>query len=84
MFEKNLCLIVDDALVDCTETADSHLGIGLTLSQEAAQAMRGTLSATRLEAENIRFTLSLPPASLSILSSYSQKAPARVRQSHGT
>lgn len=67
-----------------TETADSHLGIGLTLSQEAAQAMRGTLSATRLEAENIRFTLSLPPASLSILSSYSQKAPARVRQSHGT
>lgn len=43
-----------------TENADSHLGIGLTLSQEAAQAMHGNLTATRPAEGMIRFTFSLP------------------------
>lgn len=41
------------------ETASSHLGIGLTLSREAANAMGGSLSAARMEPGLIRFTLSL-------------------------
>ena len=43
-----------------TETAESHLGIGLTLSQEAAQAMLGNISATHRDSESISVTLSLP------------------------
>jgi signal transduction histidine kinase len=45
-----------------SETSDSHLGIGLTLSQTAAQAMQGALTVDRPNAELIRFTLSLPRA----------------------
>lgn len=45
-----------------SETGDSHLGIGLTLSQTAAQAMHGTLTVTRPAAGLIRFTLALPRA----------------------
>lgn len=38
------------------------LGIGLTLSQTAAQAMLGTLRGTRPTIGLVRFTLSLPAA----------------------
>ena len=41
--------------------AASHLGIGLTLSRDAANAMGGTLSAEK-SGEGLRFTLALPPA----------------------
>lgn len=40
--------------------AESHLGIGLTLSQEAARAMDGTLGARWTPAGGIEFTLGLP------------------------
>jgi len=43
-----------------TETENSHLGIGLTLSREAAAAMDGSLTATRVEQGRICFILSLP------------------------
>ncbi len=43
-----------------TEMSRSHLGIGLTLSREAAQGMRGTLTAYRPDGRSVRFTLSLP------------------------
>ena len=39
--------------------AASHLGIGLTLSRDAANAMGGTLSAEKT-ADGLRFTLALP------------------------
>ncbi len=42
-----------------TETADSHLGIGLTLSRDAAHAMGGSLTVICPEKQTIRFTLSL-------------------------
>lgn len=42
-----------------TETTDAHLGIGLTLSREAAQSMHGTLTATRPARNSVCFTLSL-------------------------
>jgi two-component system sensor histidine kinase QseC len=38
---------------------DSHLGIGLTLSREAASRMGATLEARRLEPDRIEFVLSL-------------------------
>jgi signal transduction histidine kinase len=44
--------------------AGSHLGIGLTLSQEAATAMGATLRATRTDSGRIAFTLKLPPRGL--------------------
>ncbi len=43
-----------------SETGDSHLGIGLTLSQTAAHAMQGTLTASLPATGQISFTLSLP------------------------
>ncbi len=43
-----------------TRTSDSHLGIGLTLSREAAQSMQATLTPSRPTPASIRFTLSLP------------------------
>lgn len=44
-----------------TSRAESpHLGIGLTLSRDAALAMHATLTADRPDQETIRFTLSLP------------------------
>lgn len=43
-----------------TETENSHLGIGLTLSREAAAAMGGSLTASRVGHNSIRFVLSLP------------------------
>ncbi len=43
-----------------SKTGDSHLGIGLTLSQTAAQAMQGTLTASLPMPGQISFTLSLP------------------------
>lgn len=43
-----------------TESAGSHLGIGLTLSREAAHAMGGTLTASRTDGGGVTFTLSLP------------------------
>jgi two-component system sensor histidine kinase QseC len=45
-----------------TETADSHLGIGLTLSREAATAMSGKLTVNRPDVGSIAFVLSLPAA----------------------
>lgn len=45
---------------DHSRTESTHLGIGLTLSREAAQAMRGTLTADRPDEGSIRFTFSLP------------------------
>ena len=42
------------------ETSSSHLGIGLTLSSEAASAMGGSLTAARVEPGLVRFTLSMP------------------------
>ena len=45
-----------------TKTTDSHLGIGLTLSREAAGAMGGSLTASIAEQGRICFTLSLPAA----------------------
>ena len=42
-----------------TETQNSHLGIGLTLSREAAQSMHGTLTASRSNPGSISLTLSL-------------------------
>lgn len=47
---------------DPSRTSSSHLGIGLTLSREAASAMSATLTATRLEKGLIRFHLALPAA----------------------
>ncbi|MFD2257295.1 sensor histidine kinase [Luteolibacter algae] len=44
------------------ESMNPHLGIGLTLSQNAAQAMSGSLRATRPADHLISFTLSLPLA----------------------
>ncbi len=41
--------------------AESHLGIGLTLSQEAARAMGGTLRARKV-GDDLEFTLALPAA----------------------
>lgn len=43
-----------------SETGDSHLGIGLTLSQTAAHAIQGTLTASLPSPGRICFTLSLP------------------------
>ena len=43
-----------------SDSGDSHLGIGLTLSQTAAQAMQGTLTASLPATGRISFTLSLP------------------------
>ena len=43
-----------------SETGGSHLGIGLTLSQTAAEAMQGTLTASLPATGRISFTLSLP------------------------
>ena len=40
--------------------AASHLGIGLTLSREAARTMGGNLTASRASETEIAFTLSLP------------------------
>lgn len=40
--------------------SESHLGIGLTLSQEAARVMDGTLSARWTDGGGIEFTLGLP------------------------
>ena len=45
-----------------TENSGSHLGIGLTLSREAAEAMNATLTADMPDKESIRFTLSMPSA----------------------
>jgi signal transduction histidine kinase len=45
---------------DPSRTGNDHLGIGLTLSREAAEAMRATLSVDRPDRETIRFTLSIP------------------------
>ena len=45
-----------------TENGGSHLGIGLTLSREAAEAMNATLTADMPDKESIRFTLSMPSA----------------------
>ncbi|QTN31567.1 hypothetical protein HZ994_04245 [Akkermansiaceae bacterium] len=47
---------------DASRTSSAHLGIGLTLSREAAEAMRATLTADIPEKGCIRFTLSLPGA----------------------
>lgn len=47
---------------DPSRTETDHLGIGLTLSREAAAAMHATLTADRPESGTIRFTLSLPGA----------------------
>lgn len=47
---------------DPSRSAPDHLGIGLTLSREAAEAMHSTLTADRPDQETIRFTLSLPQA----------------------
>jgi signal transduction histidine kinase len=47
---------------DPSRSAPDHLGIGLTLSREAAEAMHGTLTADRPDQGSIRFTLSLPQA----------------------
>ena len=44
------------------ETPNSHLGIGLTLSRDAAIAMHATLNTDRPDEASIRFTLSLPQA----------------------
>jgi signal transduction histidine kinase len=41
--------------------SESHLGIGLTLSQEAARAMDGTLIARWTDQGWIEFVFSLPP-----------------------
>ena len=43
-----------------TETGNSHLGIGLTLSREAASAMGGRLTAALTAKDCVCFTLSLP------------------------
>lgn len=47
---------------DPSRTESDHLGIGLTLSREAAEAMRATLTADMPDEGSIRFTLSLPGA----------------------
>jgi len=48
---------------DQSRTESAHLGIGLTLSREAASAMGGSLTATCVKPGVVRFTLSLPAAS---------------------
>jgi len=45
---------------DPSRTESTHLGIGLTLSREAAEAMQATLTADLPDSKTIRFTLSLP------------------------
>jgi signal transduction histidine kinase len=45
---------------DPSRTETDHLGIGLTLSREAAEVMHATLTADQPDSRTIRFTLSLP------------------------
>lgn len=45
---------------DSARTTNTHLGIGLTLSREAASAMSGSLTASRPTDNLVRFSLHLP------------------------
>lgn len=47
---------------ETSRSESNHLGIGLTLSREAAESMKSTLTADFPEEKTIRFTLSLPRA----------------------
>jgi signal transduction histidine kinase len=48
---------------DPSRSSSQHLGIGLTLSREAAEAMHATLTVDLPDKESICFTLSLPSVS---------------------